>query len=52
MEILPGVHWVEGVNANPYLLACVDGKLVIVDAFLRYAWRREENLRIRVYENE
>ncbi|MEM2089188.1 MAG: MBL fold metallo-hydrolase [Thermoproteota archaeon] len=31
MEILPGAHWVEGVNANPYLLARVDGKLVIVD---------------------
>ncbi|MEM3079378.1 MAG: MBL fold metallo-hydrolase, partial [Thermoproteota archaeon] len=31
MEILSGVHWVEGVNANPYLLARVDGKIVIVD---------------------
>lgn len=31
MEILLGVHWVEGVNANPYLLTRADGKLVIVD---------------------
>ena len=31
MEILPGVHWVEGVNANPYLLTRVDGKIVVVD---------------------
>jgi glyoxylase-like metal-dependent hydrolase (beta-lactamase superfamily II) len=31
MEILPGVHWVESVNANPYLLTRVDGKLVVVD---------------------
>jgi glyoxylase-like metal-dependent hydrolase (beta-lactamase superfamily II) len=31
MEIIPGVHWVEGVNANPYLLTRVDGKIVVVD---------------------
>ncbi|MEM3648354.1 MAG: MBL fold metallo-hydrolase [Thermoproteota archaeon] len=31
MEILLGVHLVEGVNANPYLLPSVDGKIVLVD---------------------
>ncbi|MGB9718715.1 MAG: MBL fold metallo-hydrolase [Thermoproteota archaeon] len=29
--MLPGVHWVEGVNANPYLLTRVDEKIVLVD---------------------
>lgn len=31
MEILSGVHWVEGVNANTYLLTRGDGKLAVVD---------------------
>ncbi len=31
MEIIPGVHWVECVNANSYLLEGADEKLVAVD---------------------